>query len=111
MAPPQSTSVSSWFSTPSPHAAGTHMFAWQTWLAQSAALLRATQLPLPSHTLPLFTAQVVPLARFVVPQVPMLQAGALQSMGVSMQSVAFMHSGPPPLPPPPVLAELLVSLL
>ena len=58
--------------------------------AQSFGMLHATQLPLPSHTLP-FVEQVAPRLLSAVPQHPTLQVGATQSGVVAVQSVGVLH--------------------
>jgi hypothetical protein len=92
-----------------PQVPAVHAFALQAVVGagQLVASLHATQLPLPSHTVPPWSEHVVPFVAFFAEQHPAVQLAIAQV--VEVQSVAalhvFWHVG---LPPPLLL--LLVTL-
>jgi hypothetical protein len=61
---------------------------------QSVSLLQATQLPLPSQTLPPLSVQDVPAAAGVAPQQPAVQLTVTHAVVDAVQSVAAVHAWP-----------------
>jgi len=151
VAPPQSTSVSSPSLTPSVQCAETQLplpsqttpplsvqavpvaalVVPQAWavasqelilhtvvgVGQSVGARQATQLPLPSQSLPPLSVQATPLVASAVPQQSVVQVGvthAVVGTGQTVAMVAVVHATPAPPhegPASPLLVLLVVLLL
>jgi hypothetical protein len=99
-----------------PHVLLAHVLVLQTvvWTAQSLASKHATQLPLPSQTVPPLDVQFVPLVAFSTAQQPAVHALVTHAFVEVAQAFGVVHAVPPShvfvAPPVPllVLEELLV---
>src|SRR3954469_10589288 len=76
--PPQSTSLSRPFFTPSMHVAGTHWLDWQTPVPQSVPVTHSTHVPWPSQTLPPPALHVVPGGDGLLTGLPAAQLSSVQ---------------------------------
>jgi hypothetical protein len=110
--PPQSTSPSPPFFTESKHVGAEHARASQTRLSQCSPDVHSTHAPAPSQARPPPSSHAAPIGSLSTPHAPSKHRGLPQSpcaLPGSAQSSSITHAVLPPVAPPELAADGVVS--